>query len=310
MLQNQKNTKSAYAMLTASMLIVGTVGIFRRFIPLSSALLAFSRGFIGAIVLALFLLVRKGGAREGIPRKKWLLLLVNGAALGINWLLLFEAYNYTTVATATLCYYLQPTIVILLSPLVFKERITGKKLLCACMALCGMVFISGVLNAEGLRGTNGKGILFAVGAACFYATVVMLGKKLGDVDVYVKTMVQLFLAAVIMLPYLLVTENIHALSLDAQSVLLVLLLGIVHTGIAYMLYFGSMTALSAQTISILSYIDPVTALLLSALVLHEGITVQGLIGAVLIIGSALVSEIKFSNCSSIRFAAQKNRKQK
>lgn len=293
-----KNNKKSYMMFTASMVIVGTVGFFRRRIPLSSALLAFFRGLIGAAIFAILLIVRKNSPRKVLSHKKFILLMLNGAALGINWMLLFEAFNYTTVATATMCYYLQPTFVLLLSPIIFRERLTAKKLISACVALGGMALVSGMGSGNRISSTELSGIFLAVGAACFYAVVVILGKKIGDIDVYQKTMIQLFFAAITLFPYLLLTEDFLQISFEPSVLIPVLLVGVVHTGLVYVLYFGSMVGLQAQSISILSYIDPVVALFTSALLLHEPLTIQGIIGAVLIIASALFSEIGFPHRDS------------
>ncbi len=189
-----------------------------------------------------------------------------------------------------MCYYMQLTIVILLSPLVSQERLTARRLLCALAAIVGMVFVSGVLDSGGARSGDLSGILFGLGAAVLYATVAILNKKVVLDDVHEKTIVQLAAAAAVLIPYLLATEALSRLSLDAVAVVMVLLVGIVHTGFAYALYFGSMKALKAQSIAVLSYIDPVFALLLSAAALHEPLSAFGLVGAVLIIGSALISE--------------------
>ena len=281
--------KSA-VMLTASLVIVGTVGVFRRCIPLSSALIAFFRGMIGAAFLLVFMALRKKRVEKKISGKMLGLLALGGAFLGINWLLLFEAFNHTTVAKATLCYYFQPTIVLLLSTMLFKEKLTGRKLLCALAALIGMVFVSGVLNG-GTAGTHDiRGILLAVGAACFYALVVILNKKTGGVDPYRKTVLQLFFASAALVPSLLIHGDFRHAALDGRSALLLLAVGLIHTGVVYILYFGSMSGLRAQTISALSYIDPVTAMIVSAAVLGEKMTWGGMIGAALIIGAAFVSE--------------------
>lgn len=285
---NRKNAKSYMALISA-MLIFGTLGIFRRYIPFSSGMLAFFRGILGSAFLLIFLFA-KGGRLQRVKRKTFCLLAVTGALIGLNWMLLFEAYNYTTVATATMCYYMQPTIVILLSPLVFREKLTCKKLLCALAAIVGMVFVSGILNGSSLQLQDIKGVLFGLGAAALYATVVILNKEVTLENVYEKTIIQLIAAAVIMIPYLLLTEDFAAVTVNATAVGMVLLVGIVHTGIAYALYFGSMKNLKAQSIAVMSYIDPVFALFLSAAVLHEKLSLFGIIGAVLIIGSALVSE--------------------
>ena len=282
------NFKS-YIALISSMLIFGTLGIFRRYIPLSSAMLAVFRGLLGGAFLLVFVFAR-GGRLQKLERKTLLMLVLTGAIMGFNWMLLFEAYNYTTVAAATMCYYMQPTIVILLSPLVFHERLGLKKLLCALAAIIGMVFVSGVLSGGGAQMQDVRGILFGLGAAAFYSAVVILNKKIEIDDVYEKSIIQLAAAAIVLLPYVLLTEDISTLALDSAAIVMVLIVGIVHTGLAYALYFGSMKKLKAQTIAVMSYIDPVFALLLSAAVLHEKLSVPGIVGAVLILGSALVSE--------------------
>lgn len=284
---------ASYSMLIGSMLIFGTIGIFRRYIPLSSGLLACVRGLLGALVLYVFIKLKGRKLCHGIGIKKLLLLLLTGALIGANWMLLFEAYRYTTVATATLCYYMQPTIVIFLSPLFFGEKLSVKKLICAFVSVVGMIFVSGIIDGNGLPVSDVKGILFGMSAAAVYASIVIMNKKIQIEDAYEKTIIQLFSAALILIPYVLVTENFSNIKFSLFSVVMIVVVGIVHTGIAYALYFASMKSLNAQSIAVLSYMDPVSALILSALVLKERLTVYGSVGAVLIIGSALISEVDF-----------------
>lgn len=286
----QEKKWKPYMMLISSMLIFGTIGIFRKYIPLSSGMLAFFRGVLGSIFLILFVIV-KGHKMHKIGKRNLVLLAITGALIGLNWIFLFEAYNYTTVATATMCYYMQPTIVILLSPVVFREKITLKKGICAIAAIIGMVFVSGIMEGTGIRAQEVTGIFYGLMAAALYATVVILNKKVQTPDAYEKTIIQLISAAVILIPYLLLTENVMAIDLDMRAATMVLIVGVVHTGIAYALYFGCMKDLKSQSIAVLSYIDPVFALLLSAVVLLEKVSVFGIVGAVLIIGSAIISEI-------------------
>lgn len=283
------HTKS-YIMFLSAMMIFGTIGIFRRYIPLSSGMLAFSRGILGSAVLGICFIV--GGKRSGdaFDRKTYLLLAASGVMTGINWILLFEAYNYTSVATATMCYYMEPTIIILLSPLVFREKLTMKKLACAVAAIVGMMFVSGVLENEGIQANDGIGIGFGLGAAVLYAAVVMLNKKIPEGNVYKKTIIQLMAASIVLAPYLLLTEDFSAIQMDGMAIGMVLIVGIVHTGLAYAMYYSSIRGLQAQSIAILSYLDPVLALILSSLVLQEKMSLFGVVGAVLIMGSALVSE--------------------
>ncbi|MBO4836646.1 MAG: EamA family transporter [Clostridia bacterium] len=271
----------------ASVFIFGTIGVFRRYIPFSSAFIAFFRGVSGGLFLLLFVRLARKGRQEKLPFGILLRLILTGAVMGLNWILLFEAYNYTTVGIATLCYYMQPVIVTLLSPVVFHEKLTGKKALCAAAAIIGMVLVSGV--AGGTRGGDGRGILLGLGAAVLYSVVVIMNKKTPGLDAYRKTIVQLLSAGMVMVPYLLLTGGAGG-NASVTGVILLLVVGLVHTGIAYVLYFGSMDNLKAQTIAILSYVDPVTAFLLSALLLREPLSTAGIIGAVLIIGSAVISE--------------------
>ena len=276
--------------LTLSMVIFGTIGVFRRYIPLPSSLVAMTRGLTGMLFLLLVMVLRKCGMNRTAVRRKLGLLCLSGAAIGVNWILLFEAYNYTSVATATLCYYLAPMFVILASPLVVGERLTAKKLICVLAALLGMVFVSGVLEAGG-GSSDLKGVLLGLGAAVLYASVVLMNKQLGDVPAYDRTIVQLGSSAAVLLPYVLLTEDMGALTFTPGTIGLLLVVGIVHTGIAYALYFGSLMQLKAQTAAILSYIDPVVAVLLSALVLREHMSLLSGLGAVLVLGAAVVSEL-------------------
>ena len=287
------SSKKSYLMFITSVLIFGTIGIFRRYIPLSSGMLAFLRGLLGAGFLAAYKRLRRRSRSFDISNRNMVLLLITGALIGLNWMLLFEAYNYTSVSVATLCYYMQPTIVILLSPMVFGEKLTGKSMACAIAAVIGMVLVSGVIGGGAGQAGNLKGIVCGLGAAALYATVVILNKKIHVDDAIDKTIVQLITAAAVMMPYLALSGRGQAEfdTIGTTTVIMVLILGIVHTGIAYALYFGSMEHLKAQSVAVLSYLDPVFALILSAVILGERMTVFGIIGAVLIIGSALISEM-------------------
>ena len=283
------NDRKSLSMFIASMLIFGTIGVFRRYIPLSSATLAFSRGILGSLFLQAFVWAAKKKAGAKLPPRVLVHLIITGAIMGINWILLFEAYNYTSVAIATLCYYMEPTIVVLLSPFIFREQLTGKKAACAAVSVIGMVLVSGVIG-DGGQGGQFRGILLGLGAALFYSMVVIMNKKLPPTDAYQRTTVQLLAAGLVMLPYLFLTGGPASEGFSGSSILMLLVLGIFHTGIAYTLYFGSMEGLRVQTIAVFSYIDPVSALLFSALLLQEPLSILNMIGAVLIIGSAIVSE--------------------
>lgn len=277
-------------MLMASMAIFGTIGILRKFIPYSSGFVALVRGIVGSAFLFMVLLLKKEKPDWQAIRKNGFSLLLSGAALGFNWIFLFESYAYTSVATATLCYYLAPILVILVSPALFGEKLTKKKILCTLSALLGMVLVSGILDTRFSGMSELKGIGFGLAAAVLYACVMLLNKKITQIGPYDKTISQLALAALVMLPYVLLTEDLSSMDFSPLSLILLAVAGIVHTGIAYWLYFGSMGILKAQTVALYSYIDPILAIVLSMVILREPMRLSAAIGAVLILGAAFTSE--------------------
>ena len=278
-------------MLIASMAIWGSLGLFRRSIPLPSSVLAFVRGVAGSLFLILFVKARGGRVNAGMTRKQIAWFGTAGAIMAFNWILLFDAYNYTSVAVATLCYYMMPVFVTLASALLFGEKLTARKLICVAVCVAGMLLVTGVAEGDALTGSEIRGIVMGLAAAVLYSTVVLMNKKMPGMDAYEKTIVQLIGAAVIMVPYILVTEDVTALSLDSRGALMLFIVAAVHTGIAYALYFGCMDDLKAQTVAIFSYVDPIVAVLLSAFVLGEPLSALGVLGVVLVLGAAVVSEL-------------------
>ena len=285
----------ARSKLISSMFIFGTIGIFVHYLPLPSAFIAMVRGFTGAAFLLLVMALKKQKPDKIAIKSNLPVLLLSGAALGINWILLFEAYRYTTVATATLCYYFAPMLVILVSPILLKEKLTARKLICVAAALVGMVFVSGILQTGFGGGSEYVGVLFGLGAAYFYASVMILNKKLHDIEAYDRSVMQLGVAGIVILPYVLLTQHVAAANFTVTVVILLAVVGIVHTGVCYALYFAGMKDLPAQTVAIFSYIDPVVAILLSALFLKEPLGVYGIIGAVLVLGATFISELPEKN---------------
>ena len=303
--ENMENQAKAKLEQLFSMLIFGTIGIFVRFIPLPSSVIALARGIIGAAFLLLIVCARRSRLSLAAIRRNLPLLLASGAFLGFNWMLLFEAYRYTTVATATLCYYLAPVFITLASPLVLRERLTPVKVLCVVAALFGMALVSGVWEAGAGGSRSLTGVLLGVGAAVLYACIVLLNKKLKDIAAFDTTIMQLGISALVLLPYALLTESAAQMQISPLSGVLLLTVGILHTGVAYALYFGSIRGLPAQTVAIFSYIDPIVAILLSALLLKERMGLAGGVGAELVLGSTLISEVSEARRAGAEKAAAK-----
>lgn len=282
--------------ITTAMVTFGTIGVFVRYIPLPSSIIALVRGLLATFFLLAVMAAGKRRPDRTAIRRNLALLLISGALIGFNWILLFEAYNYTSVAVATLCYYLAPVFVIIASPFVLGEKLTTRKTLCVIAALGGMVLVSGVIqnyvNGGNTEDLNLTGVLLGIGAGALYATIILMNKKLKDISSYDTTVMQLAAASIVLVPYCLLTVDVGALEVTPGSAVLLVIVGIVHTGIAYVLYFGSIKELPAQTVAIFSYIDPILAVLLSALLLKESMDMLSILGAILILGATFVSEMK------------------
>ena len=210
--------------------------------------------------------------------------------MGINWILLFEAYKYTTVSAATLSYYFAPVLVTVLSPILFKEKITIKQIICFVMSTIGIVLITG----SSMGGTQDLlGICFGLGAAVLYAFVTLLNKFIKDVNGIQRTFIQFISAIIILLPYVLMTSGIHLDSLDLKGCISLIIIGWVHTGIIYCIYFSIIKDLKGQEVALLSYIDPLVAIFVSVICLNEMMSINQMIGGALILGFTLYSELPF-----------------
>ena len=277
-------------LLIVSMTIFGTIGLFRRSIDVSSGELALYRAVLALVFIGFFLLVTKNPVRFSQIRRQLPVLIISGVAMAFNWILLFEAYNYTTVSVATLSYYFAPVIVTLLCPLLFKEKMRAKQWICFIASTVGIVLITGIGSLD--TGSNHfLGIVYGLGAACLYATVILLNKSVKEVDGIHRTFVQFISACVVLLPYVLMTDGINLGSLDGKGIALLLVVGLVHTGITYCMYFSSLKDLPGQKAAILSYIDPLVAVLCSVFILNEKMSASQIIGGALILGFALWNEI-------------------
>ena len=276
--------------LIGSMVIFGTLGPFVRNISVTSGELALYRAILAAVVIAAFLLITGQKIPFAKIRRQIPLLLLSGCAMGFNWILLFEAYKYTTVSVATLSYYFAPVLVTLACPILFKEKMTRRQWLCFAMSTVGIVLITGIGDVN--SGSNHLlGILFGLGAACLYASVVLLNKFIKEVEGIHRTFIQFLAAIAVLVPYVALSSGVTLEAMNTTGWICLLVVGLVHTGVAYCLYFPSLKELPGQKAAILSYIDPLVAVLLSVTVLQETMTITQIIGGALILGFTLYNEL-------------------
>lgn len=272
-----------------SLCLFGTTGLILRWTILPSELMVFARGLLGSCLLLTFLHLRGAKLSQEAIRKNLGWLIFGGVSLGLNWVFLFAAYRYTTVAIASLCNYTAPLMVLVLAPFVFRERLTWFKVICILAAAAGITLISNPFAGEAAADLTG--ILLGMGAALGFVGIIVGNKKVKDISPLDKVIVQLFLSAMTALPYVLYQNWGKSIPVDVPSILWLGVLIVLHTGVAYMFYFSAIGELPVQSIALWGYIEPVVSVLCSALILAEPLGVFGVIGSALVIGAALISEI-------------------
>ncbi|WP_414838705.1 DMT family transporter [Carnobacterium sp. TMP28] len=276
--------------VVTAMLIFGTIGLFVKNIGLTSSEIALYRGFFGSTFLLLVLFLNKKTLSWGKIKGNAAILFYSGTAIGLNWILLFEAYRYTTISNATLSYYMAPLFVVLASPFILNEKLTKLKIGAIFLALIGMYFIVEKGISNGLGYNHSLGITYGIGAALLYASVILATKFLKNIASLETTIVQLMTASLVLAPYVFLKEGFNIATVSSTSLAYLLFLGIVHTGVAYALYFSAMQVLKGQTMAILSYIDPISAVVLSTVFLNERMTPIQFLGGFFILAAAFLSE--------------------
>ncbi len=282
-MENSKN----YIKFIISLIIFGSNGLVASLISLSSHEIVFLRTLIGGLFLAAILLYQKKPLTALKNKRHFIFVVMSGISMGISWLFLYEAYNCSGVSLATLIYYCGPVFVMILSPVLFKESFTPAKLLGFAAVLLGMLCVNiNSLSGEGFS----KGIIFSFLGAVFFALMTVLNKEGGSITGIENSAISILSSCATAAVFTAVRYGI-SFEIPVSSIAPVLFIGIVNTGLGCCLYFSSMSSLPAQSVSVCGYLEPLSALVFSALFLHESLLPLQLFGAFLIIGGAAFGEI-------------------
>ncbi len=274
-----------------SMIIFGTIGLVVRNIDLSSSERALLSSLIGCLFLTVLFFMMKKKISWQLIKSNASILLFSSIALGGNWVFLYQSYDHTTIANATLGYYFAPVFVMILSPIILKEQLSLKKVVCILVAIMGLVLIVG----EGVSASKTDdllGLFYGLVAAAFYAALLLLNKFIKGLEKLELTIIQLGTTAILLMPYVLLTSGFGMFNVSRASIPFIFILGIFNTGIGFWLFFSGMEKLKGQSIAMLSYVDPFVAILISALVLQEQMTMLQMLGGALLLASTFMSEIK------------------
>ncbi len=270
-----------------SLLLFGSNGIVASYISLSSYEIVFTRTLIGSLFLALIFISSRQKVRFWRNKPHSLNLIISGVAMGASWMFLYEAYAQVGVSIATLAYYCGPVIVMILSPILFKEKMTAVKVLGFLAVVLGMFCVNGQPLSQGKASW---GLVFGILSAFTYAFMVIFNKKASSITGLENPMWQLITSFITVAVFLGLKQG-FSIHNTPGDLIPILLLGIVNTGVGCYFYFSSIGDLPVQTVAILGYLEPLSALCFSAAFLGETMNFLQIIGAVLILGGAAFGEL-------------------
>ncbi len=286
--------KKAYFKYISALLLFGSNGVVVSHIALISYQIVFLRTVIGSLLLLAIFLLSKGKFTFWQHKRQFAFLVISGVAMGSSGLFLYEAFNLIGVGIASLAYYCGPVIVMALSPVLFQERLTYPKVIGFLVVLFGILLVNGQAFQEGKTAWG----LFCGGmSAVMYAVMVIFNKKSKDITGMENSTLQLIISFLPVVVFCVAKQSIF-IQIPSGAWIWILILGVLNTGIGCYLYFSSIGKLPVQTVSICGYLEPLTAVVSSAIFLHEKMNTLQVCGAIMIIGGAVIGEC-FMNRKSI-----------
>jgi len=295
---------TAYISYIASMIIFGTIGIFVRYIDLPSSVIALSRGLLGGLCFLPFILFSK--KRKTLIteiRANWKVLFMSCLFLVGNWIFLFESYRHTTLAIASILYYIAPLFVLIFAAVFFHEKMQTNVIISVLMTFIGMILLS---DASPTEGAHISGIIFGICAAMCYAGMMITNKMLKNMGTAETTGIQLLASTVLLFPYVLCTEKFSFTTLNSHSIILIIILGVIHTGLGFFLFYYGLKRMQAQEIAVLGYIDPLVPVIVSFTVFHEWLSIVQIIGMFLIISAILLGSMMMNRKKILNTKPGKN----
>lgn len=279
--------KKALIKYISALMLFGLNGVVASHIALTSYEIVFLRTFIGGIFLTALYLFKKEKFHIRNNGKDIFFIVLSGIAMGANWLFLYEAYQQIGVSLATLLYYCGPVIVMILSPLIFKERLTAPKVVGFVIVVIGVILVNGKAT---VAGENLWGFFCGMMSAVMYFLLVTFNKQAKKIVGMENSVIQLGVSFLTVAVFMLVKQGIF-FHIPKESLPWILMLGIVNTGLGCYLFFSPLSKLPVQTVAICGYIEPLSAVIFATVFLGERMAAVQIIGAVLIIGGAMVGEL-------------------
>lgn len=277
--------RKEYTKYILSLILFGSNGIIAGFISLPSTEIVFWRTMIGSILLVLIYIMKEKKCYIKINNKDVLYVTLSGISMGISWIFLYEAYNLIGVSLSSLAYYCGPVIVMVLSPLLFGEKLTIFNIIGFQAVILGAILVNGDIS----KNVNNIGVIYGGISAVAHAFMVIFSKKSKMKNGIENAMIQLVFSFFTVVIYFGITEQ-FSLKMTLSDLFWIVILGVFNTGVGCYLYFSSISKLSVKTVSVFGYIEPLSAVLLAVMIIGERMSVIQIIGTFTLIVGMLFAE--------------------
>ncbi len=279
--------KKAFLKYISALLLFGLNGIVASNIALNSYEIVFMRTLIGSILLIVLFLFGKGKFHVKDNKKDMVFIALSGVAMGTSWMFLYEAYQQIGVSLASLLYYCGPVIVMILSPIIFREKLTVPKIAGFLIVLVGIFLVNGSVTE---KNSNLWGIFCGGMSAIMYFFMVTFNKKAKNISGMENSVIQLFVSFLTVAIFIGIKQG-FVINVPTNDWVWIIILGILNTGIGCYLYFSPLSKLPVQTVAVCGYLEPLSAVVFATILIGEKMTLVQMIGAVCIIGGAMIGEL-------------------
>lgn len=289
--------KVGYVELILAMFLSGTIGVFVEFSKQPIINIVFYRCVIGSVCLLIYIhLVKLLKRQPAFPVREFILIGIIGISVVLNWLALFSSYSYTSIGIATTIYHIQPLIVFFLGAFIFREKITRDKVLWLLLAFFGVLLIINPTDKALIGNNYFKGCILAVTAACLYSIATLATKSVKVASPYMIALFQMLIGSLMLWPFVQFS-TFPQTPLQYSSIII---LGVVHSAFMYILLYSSYQKLSTTSISILSYIYPLVAILSDFIVFNKVFSTLQIIGGIMIISAGFCNKLNINPFNLIK----------
>lgn len=264
--------------MVVAMLLSGSIGLFVIKSGQSPVNIVFFRCLISALCLIPICYYYGHFRKVYFGKKELFLMVTSGLLIIFNWVLLFAAFPKTSISLATIVYHVNPFVILFLGALAFHEKLNKNDVLWTIVAFIGLIVIIG-LGSTSVNSNELVGLGLVLIATTLYSISVLITKKLSNTPPLLIVFIQTLSGAIAMTPFMSVFDNPPI----GQQWLFVVGLGVLHTAFLYYLMYSAIKKIPLNNIAILSFIYPISTIVIDYFFFDHVLTSTQVLGAGLIL---------------------------